>query len=146
MKRPQVVPQIVIDTNVVIAAQRSKRGASSKLMSLIGTGRFDLHISVPLVLEYEEVLLRQELQLGLTSRDVDDLLDAICALAEHHQIHFLWRPFLRDEKDEMLLELAVASNCDYLVTYNKRDFRGVEKFGIRVVDSREFLQAIGEIK
>jgi predicted nucleic acid-binding protein len=66
-------------------------------------------------------------------------------LAEHHKIHFLWRPFLRDEKDEMLLELAVASNCDYLVTYNKRDFRGAEKFGIRVVDAREFLQVIGEI-
>ena len=111
-----------------------------------GTGRFDLHVSVPLVLEYEEVLLRQELQLGLTSQDVDDLLDAICALAEHHKIYFLWRPFLRDEKDEMLLELAVASSCDYLVTYNKRDLRGAEKFRIRVVDAREFLQAIGEIR
>jgi putative PIN family toxin of toxin-antitoxin system len=139
-------PQIVIDTNVVISAQRSKQGASSKLMSLIGTGSFDLHVSVPLVLEYEEVLLREEQRLGLTSQDVDDLLDAICALAQQHQIHFLWRPFLRDEKDEMLLELAVASSCDYLVTYNKRDFRGAEEFGIRVVDAREFLQAIGEIK
>ncbi|MDX2041444.1 MAG: putative toxin-antitoxin system toxin component, PIN family [Acidobacteriota bacterium] len=138
-------PQIVIDTNVVIAAQRSKRGASSKLMSLIGTGRFGLHISVPLILEYEEILLREGMQLGLTSRDVDDLLSAICALAEHHQIHFLWRPFLQDEKDEMLLELAVASSCDYLVTYNKRDFRGAEKLGVRVVDAREFLQTIGEI-
>lgn len=139
-------PQIVIDTNVVIAAQRSKRGASSRLMSLIGTGRFDLHVSVPLMLEYEEILLREEVRLGLTSQDVDDLLDAICALAEHHQIHFLWRPFLQDEKDEMLLELAVASSCGYLVTYNKRDFRGAEKFGIRVVDAREFLQVIGEIQ
>ena len=139
-------PQIVIDTNVVIAAQRSKRGASSRLMSLIGTGRFDLHVSVPLMLEYEEILLREEVRLGLTSQDVDDLLDAICALAEHHQIHFLWRPFLQDEKDEMLLELAVASSCGYLVTYNKRDFRGAEKFGIRVVDACEFLQVIGEIQ
>lgn len=139
-------PQIVIDTNVVIAAQRSKRGASSRLISLIGTGRFDLHVSVPLMLEYEEILLREEVRLGLTSQDVDDLLDAICALAEHHQIHFLWRPFLQDEKDEMLLELAVASSCGYLVTYNKRDFRGAEKFGIRVVDAREFLQVIGEIQ
>lgn len=138
-------PQIVIDTNVVIAAQRSKRGASSKLMSLIGTGRFGLHISVPLILEYEEILLREWMQLGLTSRDVDDLLNAICALAEHHQIYFLWRPFLQDEKDEMVLELVLASSCDYLVTYNKRDFRGAEKLGVRVVDAREFLQTIGEI-
>ena len=58
------IPQIVIDTNVLVSAQRSKRGASSKLMSLIGTGLFDLHVSVPLVLEYEEVLLREELRLG----------------------------------------------------------------------------------
>ncbi|MFN0112259.1 MAG: putative toxin-antitoxin system toxin component, PIN family [Blastocatellia bacterium] len=135
----------MIDTNVVIAAQRSKRGASSKLMSLIGTGRFGLHISVPLILEYEEILLREWMQLGLTSRDVDDLLNAICALAEHHQIYFLWRPFLQDEKDEMVLELVLASSCDYLVTYNKRDFRGAEKLGVRVVDAREFLQTIGEI-
>lgn len=139
-------PQIVIDTNVLISAQRSQRGASSKLMSLIGTGCFDMHVSVPLVLEYEEVLLRQELQLGLTAQDVADLVDSICALAEHHQIHFLWRPFLRDEKDEMVLELAVASGCDYIVTYNLRDFRGAEKFGIRVVDARAFLQEIGELK
>ena len=139
------IPQIVIDSNVIIAAQRSRRGASSKLMSLLGTGRFDIHVSVPLVLEYEEVLVREELHLGLNSQDVADLLDAICASAQHHQIHFLWRPFLRDEKDEMILELAVASNCDYLVTYNQRDFRGAEKFGIQVVDAREFLQVIGEI-
>lgn len=139
------IPQIVIDSNVIIAAQRSRCGASSKLMSLLGTGRFDIHVSVPLVLEYEEVLVREELHLGLNSQDVADLLDAICASAQHRQIHFLWRPFLRDEKDEMILELAVASNCDYLVTYNQRDFRGAEKFGIQVVDAREFLQVIGEI-
>lgn len=140
------IPQIVIDTNVLVSAQRSQRGASSKLMSLVGTGRFDVHISVPLVLEYEEVLLRQDLQLGLTSQDVTDLVDSICVLAEHHQIHFLWRPFLREEKDEMVLELAVASGCDYIVTYNLRDFRGAEKFGIQVVDARAFLQEIGELK
>ena len=75
-----------------------------------------------------------------------DLVDSICALAQHHKIHYLWRPFLRDAKDEMVLELAVASGCDYIVTYNQRDFRGAEKFGIRVADAREFLQAIGELK
>ena len=58
------IPQVVIDTNVLIAAQRSQRGASAKLMSLVGTGRFDIHVSVPLVLEYEEVLLRSDYSLG----------------------------------------------------------------------------------
>jgi putative PIN family toxin of toxin-antitoxin system len=137
-------PQVVIDTNVLIAAQRSQRGASSKLMLLVGTGRFDIHVSVPLVLEYEEVLLRQRLQLGLTQTDVVDIVDALCALATPHEIYFLWRPYLHDRKDELILELAVAARCDYIITYNKRDFSGVETFGIRVIDPRTFLQAIGE--
>jgi putative PIN family toxin of toxin-antitoxin system len=138
-------PQVVIDTNVLIAAQRSQRGASSKLMSLVGTGRFDIHISVPLVLEYEEVLLRQRVQFGLTPADVADIVDALCALATPHEIYFLWRPYLHDRKDELILELAVAAHCDYIITYNKRDFSGVETFGIRVIDPRTFLQEIGEL-
>jgi putative PIN family toxin of toxin-antitoxin system len=138
-------PQVVIDTNVLIAAQRSQRGASSKLMSLVGTGRFDIHVSVPLVLEYEEVLLRQRLQLGLTQADVADIVDALCALATPHEIYFLWRPYLHDRKDELILELAVAARCDYIITYNKRDFSGVETFGIRAIDPRTFLQEIGEL-
>ena len=138
-------PQVVIDTNVLIAAQRSQRGASSKLMLLVGTGRFDIHVSIPLVLEYEEVLLRQRLQLGLTQADVADIVDALCALATPHEIYFLWRPYLHDRKDELILELAVAARCDYIITYNKRDFSGVETFGIRVIDPRTFLQEIGEL-
>ena len=138
-------PQVVIDTNVLIAAQRSQRGASSKLMSLVGMGQFDIHVSVPLVLEYEEVLIRQRLQLGLTQADVADIVDALCALATPHEIYFLWRPYLHDRKDELILELAVAARCDYIITYNKRDFSGVETFGIRVIDPRTFLQEIGEL-
>jgi putative PIN family toxin of toxin-antitoxin system len=138
-------PQVVIDTNILIATQRSQRGASSKLMSLVGMGRFDIHVSVPLVLEYEEVLIRQRLQLGLTQADVADIVDALCALATPHEIYFLWRPYLHDRKDELILELAVAARCDYIITYNKRDFSGVETFGIRVIDPRTFLQEIGEL-
>jgi len=115
-------------------------------MSLIGTGRFDIHLSVPLVLEYEEVLLRQRKTLGLSQQDVTDLVDALCALAHHHKIHYLWRPYLRDAKDEMILELAVAAQCDGIVTYNKQDFAGVEQFGLRVLDPKTFLQEIGELK
>ncbi len=64
--------QLVIDTNVIIAALRSKRGASAKLLSLLGTGLFDFHLSVPLVLEYEEVILRQRATLDLTYDEVSD--------------------------------------------------------------------------
>jgi len=138
-------PQVVIDTNAVITAQRSKRGASAKLMSLIGTNRFDIHVSVPLVFEYEAILLQQREQLALTPEDVADVVDALCALALPHKIYFLWRPYLRDRKDELVLELAVAARCDYIITYNQRDFRGAELFGLRVIDPRAFLQEIGEL-
>lgn len=138
-------PHAVIDTNVFISAQRSQRGASSKLISLIGTGRFEVHDSVPLIFEYEEVLQRQRKELGLTRGDVSDLIDAVCALAICQDINFLWRPYLRDPADHLVMEVAVAAGCGYIVTYNKRDFQGVEKFGIDIVDARDFLDIIGEL-
>ena len=80
------VPQIVIDTNVIIAALRSKQGGSSKLLSLLGTGLFDIHDSIPLALEYEDVIQRQRTSLGLSNRDVSDFINSLCALAQHHEI------------------------------------------------------------
>ncbi len=114
-------------------------------MTLVGTGRFEIHLSVPLVLEYEEVLHRQRVSLGLTPEDVTNLVDALCALAHHHQIYFLWRPYLRDTKDELILDLAVAAQCDCIITYNQKDFVGTDKFGIRVLDPKTFLEEIGEL-
>ncbi len=139
-------PGIIIDTNVIISAQRSKRGISAKLMSLVGTGCFEIHLSVSLVLEYEDVLGRQSNILGLTQGDVSDLIDALCALAHHHQIHFLWCPQLPDAGDELLLELAVVARCAYIVTYNQKDFVGVEDFGVKALTPKEFLEEIGELK
>ena len=138
-------PQIVIDTNVIIAALRSKRGASSKLLSLLGTGRFDIHDSVPLVLEYEDVIQRQRASLGLSNQDVSDFINSLCALAQHHEIYFLWRPLLSDANDELILELAVSAQCDYIVTHNLADFKGIEEFGVEAITPREFLQIIGEV-
>lgn len=140
------LPQIVIDTNIIIAAQRSRRGASAKLMSLVGAGLFEVHVSVPLALEHEEVLLRQRIALGLSTEDVTNLVDALCTLAHHHKIYFLWRPGLRDKKDDLILEVAVAAGCGWIITYNQRDFAGAEKFGIRVVEPKGFLQEIGVLK
>ena len=92
-------PQIVIDTNVIIAGLRSRNGASFQLLRLVGTERFQIHLSVPLVLEYEEVLLRQLPNLSMGASDIQDFIDFHCAVAIHHQIFFLWRPYLRDPKD-----------------------------------------------
>ena len=60
-------------------------------------------------------------------------------------IFFLWRPFLPDPSDDLVLEVAVAGGCDAIITYNKRHFKNVEKFGIRILDPRELLAEIGVI-
>lgn len=73
------------------------------------------------------------------------MVDALCALAVHHKIYFLWRPYVRDAKDDFILELAVVAGCDYIVTHNTQNFAGVERFGIRTIDPKGFLQQIGVI-
>lgn len=140
------LPEIVIDTNVIVAGLRSKRGAAFRLLELVGTGRFEINLSVPLLLEYEDVLLRGSPSLPVTSSVIESVLNFHCRVARHHQIFFLWRPFLRDPKDDLVLELAVKANCDYIISYNKRDFVGVEQFNVKVVDAGEFLLQIGALK
>lgn len=139
------VPNVVIDTNVVIAALRSKRGASNRLLSLVGTSKFEIHDSVALILEYEDVLQRQRTELGLSEEEVSIFIDSLCGMAHHHQIYFLWGPYLTDVNDELVLELAVSANCEYILTHNVRDFRGSDKFGIRAITPKEFLQIISEV-
>ena len=137
------VYQVVLDTNVVVSALRSRTGASHTLLSLVGmSDRFRISLSVPLVLEYEEVLKRQAAALGLTHQEIDDILDYLCSVARRRLIFFLWRPFLTDPKDELVLELAVESDCDLIVTYNQRHFSGIEAFGLQAITPREFLRLI----
>lgn len=134
--------QIVLDTNVLYAGLRSRRGASFKLLKQLETGRFELNLSVPLVLEYEEVLLRKESTLNFTPNEIGKLLDYLCRIANLHEVHFLWRPILNDPKDDMILDLAVRANCQYIVTYNIRDFTGVSQFGVQAINAQEFLKKI----
>lgn len=135
--------KIVLDTNVLISALRSRRGASYQLLLMLGGSKFDINISVPLIVEYEEVAKRSSREFGLTHADIDDILDYICRVAEKRQIHFLWRPILRDPEDDHILELAVESECEFIVTYNIRDFSPSKHFGIQVVTPKEFLEIMG---
>jgi putative PIN family toxin of toxin-antitoxin system len=137
--------KIVIDTNVLVAALRSRRGASFKLVSVLPSDEFSIAISVPLVLEYEDALKRLESP-AITEQDIGNFVDFLCKIGHHQEIFFLWRPFLSDPSDDHVLEVAVAAGCDAIVTYNKRDFKGIERFGLRVLDPREFLSEIGVIK
>ncbi len=140
-----LLPQIVIDTNVIVAGLRSRRGSAFQLITLIDTGQFDIHLSVPLVLEYTEVLLRELSNLYLSREEVDNLIDFYCAVGVQHEIFFLWRPFLRDPKDDMVLELAVKAGCQSIITYNTRDFVGVQQFGLNLLEPSEFLRLIGKL-
>lgn len=138
--------RIVIDTNIIYSAQRSQFGSSSKLISLIGTGLFEMHISNALAIEYEDVLSRYKDELGLSETDINDLIDAFCALSVcHNEIYFRWRPELPDAGDEFILDLAVVARCDYIVTFNLKDFKGSEKFGVEAIRPKDFLQLIGAI-
>jgi putative PIN family toxin of toxin-antitoxin system len=133
--------RIIIDTNVLVAALRSRDGASFKLLSLIDSGLFALSVTVPLVFEYEDVVKREHL--GIDGASAQAVLDYFCAVASHHQVYFMWRPFLRDAKDDLVLEAAVAANATHIVTFNTRDFEGSERFGIQALWPADFLSQIG---
>lgn len=136
--------RVVVDTNVWVAALRSKRGASFRLLSLVGDARWQLSLSVPLLLEYEDVLKRPEVGVPLSTDEVDDVLNYLCSQASLREIFYLWRPVLTDPKDDFVLELAVESNCEFIVTFNLRDFAPSRQFGIEAITPREFLNEFGE--
>ena len=135
---------VILDTNVIIAGLRSRRGASFALLERLDAGDFEISVSVPLILEYEAVAKRQARELGLTHADVEVVLDFLCQVAHHRQIFFLWRPFLRDPNDDMVLEVAVEAQCAYIVTFNLRDFVGIEQFGLRAITPGQFLALLGD--
>ena len=137
------IPQIVLDTNILVAGLRSRRGSAFSLLRMVGTEKFDIHLSVPLVLEYQEVLRRELSNLYITETDIHNLIAYHCSVAIRHRIFFLWQPFLPAPKDDMILGLAVKGRCDKIVTYNIRDFIGIEQFGLQAITPREFMKFIG---
>jgi putative PIN family toxin of toxin-antitoxin system len=138
--------RVVIDTNVVISAMRSTKGASYKLLFRTSRKKFEQVISALLIFEYESTAKKQIKELRVKEKQLERIIDEICNISLKQKVFFLWRPFLRDTKDDFVLELAIASSSKYILTYNLNDFAGVEKFGIQVITPKEFLQKIGEIK
>ncbi len=127
--------KVVLDTDVVLAAVLSERGASRQLLLRVVDGALPAVVSVPLMLEYEAVLKRpQHLQAsGLTVDDVEIVLDQLAASMQPVDLFFLWRPLLRDAEDDMVLETAVNGGADAIVTFNTGDFGDVpRRFGITV--------------
>jgi putative PIN family toxin of toxin-antitoxin system len=135
--------RVVFDTSVLVAAARSRRGASFALINSIPAPEFQLCLSVGLYTEWQEVLTRMEnLPPGDTVEDVRRFLRYLAGQAHLQKIHFLWRPFLADPDDDMILELAFAAGCSYIVTHNVKDFHGSEQLGVAVLRPREYLSLI----
>jgi predicted nucleic acid-binding protein len=82
--------------------------------------------------------------MGLSSADVGIILNFVCSVAVRQKIHYLWRPQLRDPKDEFVLELAVAGKCRAIVTHNRRDFVGAEQLGVESLTPGQFLRQLEE--
>jgi len=132
--------RIIIDSNVVVAAMRSKQGWSHKLVYSVGIDhRWKLCLSGPLLQEYTEQVFSHAGIPGWSQQECDDFLDYICASCLWVKVHFLWRPLLVDEDDHMVLEAAVAASAKHIITFNKRDLKPAEHFGIEMLTPREFM-------
>ena len=133
---------IIMDANVLFAGLYSSTGASFQILRLLDAGKIKLVISTTLLFEYEDVLKREQTVLSLSHKQVDTILDNICALSSFQKIYFLWRPLLKDPKDDHVLEVAVASKTKLIVTHNLKDFKGIEKFGIKAITPGNYLEVI----
>ena len=131
--------KIVLDTNILVAGLRSKQGASYKLLSELTNNCFKPAVSVPLFFEYEAVLKRPGLLPNLRVEDIDNILNYLVSKATLCQIYYLWRPCLKDPQDDMVLELAVQSQSQFIVTFNVRDFSKSALFGITAITPQQFL-------
>jgi putative PIN family toxin of toxin-antitoxin system len=137
--------RVVLDTSVLVAGLRSRRGASNRILIAVAEQRCTPLVSTALFLEYEAVLMRPEQQLatGLGPADVEVFLSAFASAAEPVEISFLWRPQLQDPADELVLEAAMNGRAHALVTHNQADFRRAAlKFGLRIWTPAEFLKEL----
>ena len=124
--------RLVLDTDVIVAAFRSDRGASRQLLLAVLDRKVVMLVSVPLMLEYEAVLKRPEQldAIGVSADEIDTVLDALTAVIEPVRLRFLW---LKDPSDEMVLDTAVNGQADRLVTFNLRHLgQAAREFGIIV--------------
>ncbi len=141
---PRVL-QIILDTNILIAAFRSRRGVANLLLDKLKDSRWQVNVSTALLLEYEEVLKRSEMKDFVSKSDVDVFLDGLCTIAEFNDIFYLWRLLAKDPNDAFILELAVRVSADFIITYNKKDFPAAADFDIQLVTPKEFLQYVGDL-
>jgi len=134
--------RIILDTNVLFAGLYSSKGASFRVLQAIEAGKLQTILSTTLLFEYEDILKRNQEVLGLSNQEIEEILDYFCMQSEHQKIYFLWRPCLPDPRDDHLLELAIASETEWIVTHNTKDFKEVEKFGVKSITPKQLLEEL----
>ncbi|MGH7970933.1 MAG: PIN domain-containing protein, partial [Limisphaerales bacterium] len=128
------------------AGLRSPHGASAALISAMPSRVWTPALSVPLYIQYQDVLLRPGMVPGtLAPDDILVFCRYLASISHLQEVYFLWRPHLSDAGDDMVFEVAVAAQARYIVTYNVRDFRGVEELGIVPVRPPDFLALIRQL-
>jgi predicted nucleic acid-binding protein len=134
---------MILDTDIVIAAIRSTKGASAEIIRRVLRGEFRIELTVAMALEYEAVAARNEhLVAGeLNATEALNLIDTLAALAQPVGIHFRWRPQLRDADDEMVLEAAINAQDRTIVTFNTKDFTmAADKYDVTLLKPRQLLE------
>lgn len=138
--------RVILDTNVIVAALRSQTGASHKLLLTLGHPRWQSVVTPALMLEYEDVSRRSGNAPGLSAQDITDILDLLYHESHRQLVWFSWRPISTDPGDDLVLEAAIASGCDFVVSFNERHLKAAREFGIEILRPAELLKLIGEIK
>jgi putative PIN family toxin of toxin-antitoxin system len=136
---------IVLDTNVLYQALRNKNGASHFILKLIRERKINIALSIPVFNEYEDVLKRNKSlnDFDLELLDIDKVLDFLAFIGKPYNTYFLWRPNLKDEKDNMFIELAVTSNSPFIITSNIKDFtinKELKFDEIKIITPSEFVK------
>ena len=135
--------RIVLDTSVLVAAARSGNGASFKIVSMLPSPEIEIALTVAVYTEWQAVMTRPEnLPPGAAADDALAFLRYLASIAHLQDVHFLWRPFSRDPDDDMIVECAVASGCEYIVTHNVKDFRRVEELKVQAITPAELLNLL----
>lgn len=137
---------VVIDSNVVYSGLYSRHGTSFQILKAIRNEELIPAISVPLFEEYRDVLSRPPLSEIFGASERDEFVDYLCQIGRLTEVFFLWRPFLKDPKDDMVLEVAIASGSKWIITHNLKNFRRLEVFGIEAIRPDEYLKRKGRVK
>ena len=138
--------RVILDTNVVLAAMRSRVGASHHLLLGMGHPRWQAIVTPALMYEYGDVARRPGAAPGLSPEDITNILDFIYQQSQRKMVWFSYRPLSLDPGDDAVLEAAIAGSCDYVVSFNNKHLYAAKKFGIEILKPVELLRLIGEIK